>query len=82
MAYRQSWHYHDDIFWPVFGGPKESWWIGHSFCISLPKYCWYQINGFFLKAIYRSGQFKLYEGETINDNWRHVWRQAIGREQA
>ncbi len=80
MAYVASWHRDEGYFWPRFGGPKEPWWIGHSFCISLPAYVWYKISFVFMVGLHRAGVFKLHECETINDNWRHIWRQVIGRE--
>lgn len=80
MAYIESWHRHPGRFWPVLGGPNEPWWIGHSFCLSLPYFIWLKVQEPFLKGVWRTGVFDLCEGETINDNWRRIWRQVIGRE--
>jgi hypothetical protein len=80
MAYTARWHRHPDRLWPVLGGPKEPWWLGHFSCISLPMYVWCKVSHVFLMGLSRAGSFDLVNGETINENWRRVWRQVLGSE--
>jgi hypothetical protein len=79
MANRMCWHHHGSRLWPMYGPGPYSFWP-HWYCVSLPAFVYYQVSGFLLRALYRAGNFDLCNGETVNQNWRHVWRQIIGRE--